>query len=209
MNPRKLTKSDPNEFHPPHHPYIIRAKPSPTRPPSPELHFYTINLPWRTPNPQFGLPSEEEDPAIPIPDQRDPDIILLTFSIADRSTLLSLPFLHSSLPTPTSSSPSNPTHPILLLGLQRDTRNIIPYNPATTGENGVGEPPFVIPSEGYGMAQRLGLDGYMECSALTEELMDKVEEDIVGAGVKLWLGRKVQREEEREEEGLWEGCVVG
>ncbi|KAF8448537.1 hypothetical protein BGX38DRAFT_1188335 [Terfezia claveryi] len=59
------------------------------------------------------------------------------------------------------------------------------------------------------MAQRLGLDGYMECSALTGELMDKVEEDIVGIGVKLWLGRKVQREEEREEEALWEGCVVG
>ena len=49
----------------------------------------------------------------------------------------------------------------------------------------------------------------MECSALTGELMDKVEEDIVGVGVKLWLGRKAQREEEREEEGLWEGCVVG
>ena len=59
------------------------------------------------------------------------------------------------------------------------------------------------------MAQKLGLDVYMECSALTGELMDKVEEDIVGAGLKLWLRRKVQREEEREEAGMWEGCVVG
>jgi len=59
------------------------------------------------------------------------------------------------------------------------------------------------------MAQRLGLDRYMECSALTGELMDKVEEDIVGVGVKLWLGRKAAMEEKREEEGLWEGCVVG
>ncbi|KAF8429715.1 hypothetical protein EV426DRAFT_582517 [Tirmania nivea] len=201
---QKLTKSDPKEFHPPHHPYIIRAKPSPSRPPSPELHFYAGHLPWPTPTPQFGLPSEDPSTAGGGPVQ-DPDILLLTFSIPHRRTLLSLPSLHSTLPTPSSF----PSYPILLLGLQRDARNTIPYSPGGGGgANGVEEPPFVTPSEGYAMAQRLGLDRYMECSALTGELMDKVEEDIVGAGVKLWLGREVQRQEEREEEGLWEGCVV-
>ena len=38
--------------------------------------------------------------------------------------------------------------------------------------------------------------------------MDIVEEDVVGAGIKLWLGRRVKEAEERENQGMWEGCSL-
>lgn len=52
----------------------------------------------------------------------------------------------------------------------------------------------------------------MECSALLGTapggLMDMVEEDIVGAGVALWVSRRVKEAEDKENQGMWEGCTL-
>ena len=46
---------------------------------------------------------------------------------------------------------------------------------------------MVIPQEGYRVAQDLRCDRYLECSALTGELVREVFEDVVrtGAGTKV------------------------
>ena len=109
--------------------------------------------------------------------------------------------------------------PILLLGLKRDVRDAasaktttIVADIATTSANTPLPFAFITPAEGLDLAQRLGLARYMECSALLGAaqggLMDLVEEDIVGAGVNLWLSRLVKDAEAREDQGMWEGCSL-
>jgi len=56
--------------------------------------------------------------------------------------------------------------PILLLGLKRDLRS-------ETDPNGI-----IYPQEAYRIAQELRCDKYMECSAVTGELVHEVFEDI-------------------------------
>ena len=56
--------------------------------------------------------------------------------------------------------------PVLLLGLKRDLRS-------ETDPNGI-----IYPQEGYRVAQELRCDKYMECSAVTGELVKEVFEDI-------------------------------
>ena len=56
--------------------------------------------------------------------------------------------------------------PILLLGLKRDLRS-------ENDPNGI-----IYPQEAYRIAQELRCDKYMECSAVTGELVHEVFEDI-------------------------------
>jgi Ras family protein A len=56
--------------------------------------------------------------------------------------------------------------PILLLGLKRDLRS-------ETDPNGI-----IYPQEAYRIAQEMRCDKYMECSAVTGELVAEVFEDI-------------------------------
>ena len=74
--------------------------------------------------------------------------------------------------------------PILLLGLKRDLR--------TTAKE---EHLFVTPSEGYGMAQMLGLKRYMECSCHTGELGKEVAEDVVDEGIKRRMNMRIEKAE--------------
>ena len=111
------------------------------------------------------------------------------------------------------------------MGLKRDIRDAAPAkntlatssaadqgHVATTSASPPHSFPFITPTEGLELAQSLGLARYMECSALLGTapggLMDIVEEDVVGAGVNLWLIRRVKAAEERENEGMWEGCSL-
>lgn len=96
---------------------------------------------------------------------------------------------------------------MLLLGLKRDLRTAAGVAPGVGGVGGEGAQ-MVTPAEGYEMAQTLGLARYMECSAATGEFMALVEEDVVGAGIRFWVERRVGEVERREEGGLWEGCAV-
>ncbi len=56
--------------------------------------------------------------------------------------------------------------PILLLGLKRDLRSL-------TDPNGI-----IYPQEAYRIAQEMRCDRYLECSAVTGELVQEVFEDI-------------------------------
>lgn len=56
--------------------------------------------------------------------------------------------------------------PILVLGLKRDLRS-------EDDPNGV-----IYPQEAHQVAQEMRADKYMECSAVTGELLDMVFEDI-------------------------------
>jgi len=56
--------------------------------------------------------------------------------------------------------------PILMLGLKRDLRS-------EEEPNGI-----IYPQEGYGIAQEMRCDRYLECSAITGELVHEVFEDI-------------------------------
>jgi Ras family protein A len=56
--------------------------------------------------------------------------------------------------------------PILVLGLKRDLRS-------ENDPNGI-----IYPQEAYRIAQEMRCDKYMECSALTGELVHEVFEDI-------------------------------
>lgn len=62
--------------------------------------------------------------------------------------------------------------PILVLGLKRDLRS-------ETDPNGT-----IYPQEAYQMAQSLRVDRYMECSAMTGELVKLAFEDICTTAVK-------------------------
>lgn len=52
----------------------------------------------------------------------------------------------------------------------------------------VPEEDFIIPQEGHRYAMEMRADGYMECSALTGELVWEVWEDVVKAGAKVLNG---------------------
>jgi Ras family protein A len=61
--------------------------------------------------------------------------------------------------------------PVLLLGLKRDLRS-------ETDPNGI-----IYPQEAYRIAQEMRCDKYMECSAVTGELVQEAIEDICKTAV--------------------------
>jgi len=61
--------------------------------------------------------------------------------------------------------------PVLLLGLKRDLRS-------ENDPNGI-----IYAQEGYRIAQEMRCDKYMECSAVTGELLQEVFEDICGTAM--------------------------
>lgn len=64
------------------------------------------------------------------------------------------------------------TLPVLVLGLKRDLRS-------ESDPNGI-----IYPQEGHQAAQEMRADMYMECSALTGELLPQVFEDICRRAMK-------------------------
>ncbi|KAF8471205.1 hypothetical protein BDZ91DRAFT_718087 [Kalaharituber pfeilii] len=237
-----LTRADPALPHPPHRPYVIRSKnPRPVAAQrTPELHLYEDRLPWLDPPPisstslvpTFPATSSASvshleyaytDPIDSPPEKpKGPDILLLCYDISSRASLTTIPALANALTEayfPSSDSDSTSDPPILLLGLKRDLRSVIPYSlPSTVTATTTtpGPPlPFITPHEGLTLAKSLFLTRYMECASLPPhvELMDKVEEDVVGEGIKAWVNRQIEEAEKLEEAGFfgnggWEGCWV-
>lgn len=68
---------------------------------------------------------------------------------------------------------------MMVLGLKRDLRG----NGDAEGEEG-----WIYPEEGHGMATRLRCDAYVECSALTGELVGEVVRDLGKMAVKTVAG---------------------
>lgn len=62
--------------------------------------------------------------------------------------------------------------PVVILGLKRDLRS-------ETDPNGI-----IYPQEAYQMAQTLRADRYVECSAVTGELIKAAFEDICKTAIK-------------------------
>ena len=68
--------------------------------------------------------------------------------------------------------PSSDVLPVLVLGLKRDLRS-------EDDPNGI-----IYPQEGYQAAQALRADKYIECSAVTGELMTEAFDDICSTALK-------------------------
>lgn len=129
-----------------------------------------------------------------------PDLVLICYDISQRLSLINLQrivrgvvshFLSPSLPCPLSSEAgrltrctrqwikevratfrSESTLPLAVVGLKRDLRS-------EDDPNGV-----IYPQEGYRVAQEMRVDKYMECSALTGELLQLTFEEICSMAVK-------------------------
>lgn len=67
---------------------------------------------------------------------------------------------------------SNDTLPLLVLGFKRDLRS-------EADPNGI-----IYPQEAYRVAQEMRADKYMECSAVTGELLGETFEDICTTAVQ-------------------------
>ncbi|KAF4547654.1 Ras-like protein 7 [Elsinoe fawcettii] len=97
-----------------------------------------------------------------------PSVVILCFSIADRSSLQSV---HSTWKDVVEANFNyNAQLPVIVLGLKRDLRK----------EN---DPDTIFPHEAVAFAQAMRCDKYCECSALTGELCDLVFEDIAKTAV--------------------------
>ena len=71
--------------------------------------------------------------------------------------------------------------PIMVAGLKRDLRGPPPQN---GGDANDGPEAAAFPEEGYRAAQEMRVDGYVECSAATGELLRLAFEEICRAAVE-------------------------
>ncbi|RKU43326.1 hypothetical protein DL546_003713 [Coniochaeta pulveracea] len=92
-----------------------------------------------------------------------PDLVIICYDISQRLSLLNMQrvWIHEVRTTFLSDH-----LPILVLGLKRDLRS-------ESDPNGI-----IYPQEGHDAAQQMRADMYMECSAVTGELLPEVFEDI-------------------------------
>ncbi|KAK1772386.1 GTP-binding protein RHO4 [Phialemonium atrogriseum] len=93
-----------------------------------------------------------------------PDLIVICYDISQRLSLLNLQ--RTWIKEVRTTFLSESVVPILVLGLKRDLRS-------EDDPNGV-----IYPQEAHQVAQEMRADKYMECSAVTGELLNMVFEDI-------------------------------
>ncbi|KAK3989778.1 GTP-binding protein RHO4 [Cladorrhinum sp. PSN332] len=99
-----------------------------------------------------------------------PDLVVVCYDISQRLSLINLQRVWVKEARSTFSSAD--TLPVLVLGLKRDLRS-------EDDPNGI-----IYPHEAYGKAQEMRADKYMECSAITGELMTEVFDDICSTALK-------------------------
>ncbi|KAK4038115.1 hypothetical protein C8A01DRAFT_37955 [Parachaetomium inaequale] len=99
-----------------------------------------------------------------------PDLVLLCYDISQRLSLINLQRVW--IKEVRSVFPSSDVLPVLVLGLKRDLRS-------EDDPNGI-----IYPQEGYQAAQALRADKYIECSAVTGELMTEAFDDICSTALK-------------------------
>jgi Ras family protein A len=129
----------------------------------------------------------------------EPNLVVICFDISQRLSLINLTRVVCCHPPPRSHCPRLPrrlfslTHvlsifkwvkefrttfpagdvtPMLVLGLKRDLRS-------ETDPNGI-----IYPQEAYAVAQQMRADKYMECSAVTGELLPEAFDDICRTAVE-------------------------
>ncbi|KAL2180110.1 P-loop containing nucleoside triphosphate hydrolase protein [Thermothelomyces heterothallicus CBS 202.75] len=122
-----------------------------------------------------------------------PDLVIICYDISQRLSLINLQRVVRPLPTQilpsqlqrpelTASSqwikevrstfPTSDTLPVVVLGLKRDLRS-------EDDPNGI-----IYPQEGYRVAQEMRADKYIECSAVSGELMIEAFDDICSTAIK-------------------------
>ncbi|CAN8103967.1 unnamed protein product [Discula destructiva] len=93
-----------------------------------------------------------------------PDLILICYDISQRLSLINLKRIWIKQVRATFQTES--TMPLAVLGLKRDLRS-------AEDPNGI-----IYPQEGLQVAQEMRVDKYMECSALTGELLELTFEEL-------------------------------
>ncbi|KAH6621077.1 P-loop containing nucleoside triphosphate hydrolase protein [Chaetomium sp. MPI-SDFR-AT-0129] len=93
-----------------------------------------------------------------------PDLVILCYDISHRPSLVNLQEVW--IKQVRTVFPSSDVLPVLVLGLKRDLRT-------EDDPNGT-----LYPQEGYQAAQAMRVDKYMECSAVTGELMTEAFDDL-------------------------------
>ncbi|GAB1313235.1 GTP-binding protein rho1 like [Madurella fahalii] len=99
-----------------------------------------------------------------------PDMVIICYDISQRLSLIDLQRVW--IKEVRSTFASNDALPMLVLGLKRDLRS-------EDDPNGI-----IYPQEAYCVAQEMRADKYMECSAVTGELMTEVFDDICTTALK-------------------------
>ncbi|TVY13269.1 GTP-binding protein rhoA [Lachnellula arida] len=100
-----------------------------------------------------------------------PHVVILCYDISSRLSLMNVQRLWTPQIPLTFPSLAD-SLPVLLLGLKRDLRS--EHDP-----NGI-----MYPQEAYRVAQELRCDKYMECSAVSGELLAEVWEDVCRTAVR-------------------------
>ncbi|KAK3297622.1 P-loop containing nucleoside triphosphate hydrolase protein [Chaetomium fimeti] len=99
-----------------------------------------------------------------------PDLVIVCYDISQRLSLINLQRVW--IKEVRSVFPSSDVLPVLVLGLKRDLRS-------EDDPNGI-----IYPQEGYQAAQAMRVDKYIECSAVTGELMTEAFDDICSTAVQ-------------------------
>ncbi|KAI1813355.1 P-loop containing nucleoside triphosphate hydrolase protein [Poronia punctata] len=116
-----------------------------------------------------------------------PDLVLICYDISQRTSLINMEqvWIKDILST---FHNTNAHLPIIVVGLKRDLRSV-------TDPNGI-----IYPEEGYKVSQAMRADKYVECSAVTGELLKLAFEEICNTAVEV-----ATSETGGQSEG---GCVV-
>ncbi|KAK5660930.1 hypothetical protein OQA88_12304 [Cercophora sp. LCS_1] len=110
----------------------------------------------------------------------EPDLVIICYDISHRPSLTNIKELWIKEFRTTFAD--GDTVPILVLGLKRDLRS-------EDDPNGI-----IYPQEAYGLSQHIRADKYMECSAVTGELLPEVFEDICRTAVETTTAKGGQSE---------------
>ncbi|KAH6640818.1 P-loop containing nucleoside triphosphate hydrolase protein [Chaetomium tenue] len=108
-----------------------------------------------------------------------PDLVIICYDITQRLSLINLqrvPAFSDAvsqwIKEVRSVFPTSDVLPVLVLGLKRDLRS-------EDDPNGI-----IYPQEGYQAAQAMRVDKYIECSAVTGELMTEAFDDICSTALQ-------------------------
>lgn len=104
----------------------------------------------------------------------DPDVVVICFDISQRLSLLNVKRYWADEVKKTFERAD--ILPVIVMGLKRDLRSL-------NDPNGI-----IYPQEAYQKAQEIRADRYVECSALTGELVKAAFEDICRTAIQTATG---------------------
>ncbi|TFB04211.1 Ras-like GTP-binding protein Rho1 [Trichoderma ghanense] len=110
----------------------------------------------------------------------DPDVIIICYDISQRLSLINMK--RYWINEVKQSFPRIDSLPVVVMGLKRDLRS-------ENDPNGI-----IYPQDAYRMAQEMRADRYVECSAVTGELVGPAFEDICKTAVKTTTDKGGQSE---------------